>query len=117
MVMIMLMIKIMMINHDKKSEGTMMVISMILMMMMMTMMTMMMQLAICKTDKWEKQNPSGSPPLPNGHKCKSLAECGKDDDDDDEEEEEEDSPAAKWPQVQVPSYQTFSNCSQIAKSC
>ena len=109
--MIMLMIKIMMINQDKKSEGTIMVISMLLMTMMM-MMTMMMQLAICKTDKWEKQNPSGSPPLPNGHKCKSLADCGKDDDDDDE-----DSPAAKWPQVQVPSYQTFSNCSQIAKSC
>ena len=114
MVMIMLMIKIMMINHDKKSEGTMMVISMILMTMMM-----MMQLAICKTDKWEKQNPSGSPPLPNGHKCKTLADCGDDDeeDDDDDEEEDEDSPAAKWPQVQVPSYQTFSNCSQIAKSC
>ena len=93
MVMIMLIIKIMMINHDKKSEGTMMVISMILMTMMM-MMTMMMQLAICKTDKWEKQNPSGSPPLPNGHKCKSLADCG-DDDDDEEEEDDEDPPAAK----------------------
>ena len=84
------MIKIVMINNDKKIEGTMMMMSMIVMKMLIVarmMMMMMMQLPICKTDKWEKHNPSGSPPV------------------------------AKWPQVQVPSYQTFPNCSQIAKSC
>ena len=63
-----------MVNDDKKSEGTMMIFSMIVMKMLIVamMMIMMMQLAICKTDKWQKHNPSGSPLLPNGHKCKTL---------------------------------------------